>query len=349
MARPPARFLPVRRDWLALGTEEEVLDPDLRIVDAHHHLWDRPGWRYLLDDFLADVHSGHRVVASVYVQCGAMYRRDGAEPMRTIGEVEFANGMAAMGASGLYGTARVCDGIVSYVDLRWPEPALREVLEAQISRGGGRLKGVRQITAWDRNPEAMNPETGTCEDMLRDARFRAGFALLAGYGLRFDAWVFHHQLPDLVDLARAYPGMPIVLDHCGTPLGIAGYEHARAEVFRSWSAHMADLASCANVFIKLGGLGMRAPGLGFTDAALPLTSQALAERMRPIVHTCIERFGASRCMFESNFPVDMASFGYRTCWNAFKRLVGRASKGEKESLFCRTAHDFYGLTDLSLG
>ena len=336
--------LRIRPDWLDLHSEE-VLEPELPIIDAHHHLWDRPGWRYLLDEFLADVNSGHRIAATVYLQCHAMYRKDGPAAMRAVGETEFANGIAAMSASGLYGDTRICDGIVSYADLRLVDD-IERVLDAHAAQGGNRFKGVRQISAWDKNPDAVNPDNLASQGMLSDLRFRTGFATLGSRGLSFDAFLFHTQLQELIDLARAFPSTMIVLNHMGTPLGIAGYESHRAEVLRDWAADMKELSTCENVVVKLGGMGMRPVGLGFADHPAPLSSERLAELMRPCVHTCIEYFGAQRCMFESNFPVDKASYSYRTCWNTFKRLASGASGAEKRSLFHDTAAAVYGLERL---
>lgn len=336
--------LRVRADWLALLCEE-VLEPELPIIDAHHHLWDRPAWRYLLDEFLADINSGHRIAATVYVQCFAMHRKDGLEALRPVGETEFANGIAAMSASGNYGETRICDGIVAYADLRLVDE-IEHVLDAHAAHGSSRFKGVRQISAWDKNPEAVNPDNLASEGMLSDPRFRAGFASLAPRGLSFDAFLFHTQLKELIDLARVFPSTRIVLNHMGTPLGIAGYQNQRAKVFRDWASDMKQLSTCANVVVKLGGLGMRPVGMGFAEHSTPLTSERLAELSRPYVHTCIESFGAQRCMFESNFPVDKASFSYRTCWNTFKRLASGASAAEKQFLFHDTAAAVYGLQGL---
>jgi L-fuconolactonase len=278
--------LRVRADWLALHSEE-VLEPELPIIDAHHHLWDRPAWRYLLDEFLADINSGHRIAATVYVQCFAMHRKDGLEALRPVGETEFANGIAAMSASGNYGETRICDGIVAYADLRLVDE-IEHVLDAHAAHGSSRFKGVRQISAWDKNPEAVNPDNLASEGMLSDPRFRAGFASLAPRGLSFDAFLFHTQLKELIDLARVFPSTRIVLNHMGTPLGIAGYQNQRAKVFRDWASDMKQLSTCENVVVKLGGLGMRPVGMGFAEHSTPLTSERLAELSRPEVDPIIE-------------------------------------------------------------
>ncbi len=337
-------YLDVRPDWLA-ATQEEALEPGLPIVDPHHHLWDRPGWRYLLDDILADIRSGHDIRATVFVQARAMHRADGPEEMKPVGETEFANGVAAMCASGIYGDVRVCAGIVGYADLRLGA-AIRPVLEAHVAAGGGRFRGIRHIATWDPDPAMLNPAYTPAEDMLDSDAFRAGFAQLAPLGLSFDAWLSFLQLPRLTALARAFPATPIVLDHCGGILGIGRYEGKRDEVFAAWSGHMRELASCPNVMVKLGGLGMRLPGFGFEERDRAPSSAELAEAWRPWMESCIGMFGASRCMFESNFPVDKGGFAYANGWNAMKLIAAGASEAEKADLFRRSAARFYRLSGL---
>src|SRR3954465_8516641 len=143
----PSPYLPVRNDWLAWRTEP-ILEPDLPIVDPHHHLWERPGWRYMLDDLLADTNSGHTIVATVFVQCRAMHRAGGPEAFRPVGETEFVNGVAAMRGTGGYGPAEICAGVVGHADLR-RGAAVREVLEAHIRAGGGRFRGIRHSSPGD--------------------------------------------------------------------------------------------------------------------------------------------------------------------------------------------------------
>ncbi|TCZ65899.1 amidohydrolase family protein [Roseicella aquatilis] len=336
-----SHYIPVREDWLARRTEP-ALEPDLPIIDPHHHLWDRPDWRYMLPELLADLGQGHTIVATVFVQCRAFHRAEGPEAMRPVGETEFVNGVAAMSASGQYGPARICDGIVGHANLQLGA-AVREVLEAHLRAGGGRFRGIRHITAWDPDPAIMNPAYTPPKDILYREDFRAGFAQLAPLGLSFDAWLYHPQIPDLTALARAFPETPIVLDHVGGPLGIRFYAGQRDEAFRSWRAAMAELATCPNVRVKLGGLGMRINGFGFEDGAEPPTSDALAAAWKPWIETTIGLFGADRCMFESNFPVDKGSYGYGVFWNACKMLASGASAAEKAALFAGTARRFYRL------
>ena len=338
--------IPVREDWLAT-TREAALDPGQPIIDPHHHLWDQPGWRYLLDELLADLRGGHDVRATVFIQSSrSMLRAEGPEAMRAVGETEFANGVAAMCASGAYGPVRACAGIVGAADLRLGD-AVRPVLEAHLRAGGDRFRGIRHIATWDPDPAMLNPAYQPAEDMLDSPGFRAGFAHLAALGLGFDAWLYFHQIPRLVALARAFPEVPIVLDHCGGVLGIGRYAGRRDEVFAAWSANLRELAGCPNVMVKLGGLGMRLPGFGFEARDRAPTSAELAEAWRPWMERCIEAFGASRCMFESNFPVDKGGYGYAIGWNAMKRIAASAGAGERADLFWRSAARFYRLPELA--
>lgn len=336
-------YLPIREDWLAT-TAEEALDPGQPIIDAHHHLWDRPGWRYLLDEMLADLRSGHDIRATVHVQARSMHRADGPPALAPVGETEFVNGIAAMSASGQYGGARIAAGIVGFADLRLGA-AVRAVLEAHIAAGGGRFRGIRHIATWDPDPVTLNPANAAPEDMMDSAAFRAGFAELGGLGLSYDAWIHFHQIPRLTALARAFPETPIVLNHCGGVLGIGRY--ARETTFPLWHAAIRDLATCPNVMVKLGGLGMRLPGFGFEHRDRAPASVELAEAWKPWMTTLIETFGAARCMFESNFPVDKGGFAYGIGWNAMKRLAAGASEAEKADLFWRSAARFYRLPDLA--
>ena len=335
-------YLPVRPDWLALRVEDAI-DPGIPIIDAHHHLWDRPDWRYLFDEYRADIDaSGHNVTASVFVQCQAMYRAEGPADLRVVGETEFVNGVAAMSASGLYGPARLCAGIVGHADLRQGD-GVQAVLEAHIAAGGGRFRGIRHITVWDADTTLMNPLSAGPPGVLGDPAFRAGFAQLAPLGLSFDAWLFHPQLPELTDLARAFPDTTIVLDHLSGILGIGGYAGRRDEVFSDWSGSVRELARGANLVGKLRGLGLRINGFGFETGAAPPSSEALARAWRPYIETCIDAFGPQRCMFESNFPVDKGSYGYGLVWNAFKRLAKAATRDERAALFNETAARVYRL------
>jgi L-fuconolactonase len=344
---------------------EPILEPELPIVDAHHHLWLLPEStlsaieahdsiiarklapvfrarsRYLLDEYLADIDSGHNVCASVFVDAHAMYRIAGPEALRSVGEVEFVNGMAAMCASGLFGQARLCAGIVGGVDLRLGD-AIEEILVAHVQAGGGRYRGVRSPIVHDEDSGMLYGGAGAAH-VLSDSEFRRGFQRLHQFGLSFDAWLLEPQLPDLIELARAFPDTQIVLNHVGAPVGIGRYAGQRQARFPLWRERVCTLARCSNVAVKLGGLGIPFGGFDSYLSNTPFTSAQLADEWRPYIETCIEAFGVRRCMFESNFPVDAAAGSYSVVWNAFKRLAAGASQDEKTALFSGTAARIYRL------
>ncbi|MDP1867298.1 MAG: amidohydrolase family protein [Bradyrhizobium sp.] len=330
-----------REDWLA-QTTEEVIDPARPIVDPHHHLWDRGGQRYMLEEMAADIASGHNIVATVYVDCRSMYRASGPEALRPVGEVEFANGVAAMSASGGYGPAQINAGIVSHVNLLLGDGA-KPVLEAEIAAGGGRFRGIRHSSAWDAEFEVAGMYAKRPKGLLLDASFRQGFACLAPLNLSFDAWLFHPQIGELVDLARAFPDTRIVLDHCGGLVGIGRFAGKREETFVTWKASIEEIAKCPNVAVKLGGLAMRLLGYDFHERAMPPSSEQAAAAWRPYIETCIEAFGPNRAMFESNFPPDKGQCSYQVIFNAFKRIAAQYSEAERTALFSNTATDFYRL------
>jgi len=336
---PPHHF--IDDAWLALR-DEPVLDAGQPIVDPHHHLWDRPHHRYLLPEILADLNTGHQVRGTVFVECSSMYRADGDPRFASVGEVEFVNGIGAMSASGVYGPTRVCAGIVGKVDLRLGSFA-QEVLEACVARAPDRFRGIRHMAAWDASPQVSSLLRPPPKDMLLDPALREGYAVLGRMDLSFDAWVYHPQLPQLVALIDAVPGTPVVLNHLGGRAGLGPYAGRGDEVFQAWKASIQALARRPNVTVKLGGIGMRLGGFDFHERALPPTSEELAQAWGPYVQTCIEAFGPSRAMFESNFPVDKSCCTYRVMWNAFKRMAEGFSESEKADLFAGSAVRAYRL------
>jgi predicted TIM-barrel fold metal-dependent hydrolase len=332
-------------DWLA-QTVETPLEPDLPICDPHHHLWDRqPGRvapRYLLDEILDDVGAGHNIVSTVFIECGAMFKPDGPEALRAVGETEFVNGVAAMSASGLYGKTRVAAGIIGTADLRRGD-AVADVLDAQIAAGGGRFRGIRRAGAWDAAPTVPSHRTQPGPGLFLRDDFRAGFAQLAPRRLTFEAWCYHRQISDVTGLARAFPATTIILNHFGGPLGVGPYAGRADEVYAQWRTSIGELATCPNVVVKLGGINMEMNGFGWHERSRPPGSQELAEATRRYYELTIEKFGADRCMFESNFPVDKASCSYTVLWNSFKRLTSKYSVAEKAALFHDTATRVYRL------
>jgi predicted TIM-barrel fold metal-dependent hydrolase len=330
---------------------EPIIEPDLPIVDAHHHLWVlgdsffsrieagkddasrrasrmmRGYARYMLDEYLSDVRTGHNVRASIYMEADPMrpmYRSEGAEEKRSLGEVEFANGMAAVAASEYGGGIKVASGIVGYVDLNLGERQVEELLDAHQQAAIDRYRGIRRST-----PSSKLPH------VLLDAQFRRGFKCLSRRGLSFDALVFTQELPELLDLARAFSETAIIVDHFGW-VGEGGNLNA-------WRESIRHLALCPNVTMKLGGLGM-STGLKTAERSARATSIQLAQRWRPYFDACVESFGADRCMLESNFPIDSPACSYPVLWNAFKRLAAGASAAEKRTLFSATACRVYRIT-----
>jgi predicted TIM-barrel fold metal-dependent hydrolase len=333
------------QSWLA-QTVEAPLEPELPICDPHHHLWDqltaRIQPRYLIDEIVADVSSGHNIVSTVFIECGAMFKTDGPEALRPVGETEFVNGIAAMSASGLYGTTRIAAGIIGTAQLRLGD-AVGAVLDTQIAAGGGRFRGIRLGAAWDPNDSVPSHRTKPGPGLLLRDDFRAGFAQLAPRKLTFEAWLYHHQIPDVTSLARAFPGTTIILNHFGGPLGIGPYAGRTDEVYAEWRKSIGELATCPNVVAKLGGINMEINGFGWHERSRPPGSQELADATRRYYEFTIETFGVDRCMFESNFPVDKASCSYTVLWNSFKRLTSGYSATEKAKLFHDTAARVYRL------
>ena len=332
-------------DWLALTTEE-ALEPELPICDPHHHLWefraDQPEPRYLLDDILADTNSGHNIVSTVFIECGAMYKADGPEALKPVGETEFVNGIAAMSASGQYGPTRVAAGIVGHANLALGD-AVAPVLEAQIEAGGGRFRGIRHSVPWDASDDVPVIRGKRPPHLLIDDTYRAGFAHLARHNLTYEAWLYHPQIPELTDLARTFPDTTIILNHFGGVLGIGPYAGRRDEIFATWQADIAELAACPNVVAKLGGLNMEINGFAWHEKPRPPSSAELMAATRPYYEYALEQFGVDRCLFESNFPVDKLTCGYGVLWNSFKRLAADYSADEKAALFHDTATRIYRL------
>lgn len=339
----------------------DIIDPARPIIDPHHHLWDlrtvlarpqpdHPFARavarsplYLLPQLLGDFGAGHNIVASVFVECGAYYRAGAPAALRPVGETEFVNGVAAMSASGMYGSARACAGIVAHADLTLGTE-VRAVLAAHRAAAPERLRGIRHSVAHDRDPAVLSYLQSPRAGLLAEPAFRAGLAEVAAAGLSYDVWLLAHQLADLVAMAQALPQLTIICDHLGTPLGIGRHAGQRDHDFTDWAASMRALANCPNVVMKLGGLAMPFGGFASFMAEPMATAQMLADEWRPWIETAISLFGASRCMFESNFPVDFGTCDYATLWNAFKLIAASASDDEKTALFSGTAARVYRIS-----
>ncbi len=331
-------------DWHAL-TQEPILEPDIPICDPHHHFWDFrteriPYQRYLLHELAADINSGHNVRSTVFVEARSMYRSGGPEEMRPVGEVEFVQGLAAASASGLYGPGQAAAAIVGHANLNLGE-RVAPVLEALQAASPNRFRGIRHSVTWDPNPAVENTAAHKMEGQLASSNFRAGAQVLAGMGLSLEGWMFFTQLPELADFARAVPDLTIILNHIGGLLKDGPYANRDEEVMSTWRNGIAAVATCPNINMKLGGIGMPRTGFDWHTRATPIGSEELAESMSPYMDYCIEQFGPDRCMFESNFPVDKVSFSYQVMYNAFKRLSKGYTAAERQAMFHDTAARVY--------
>ncbi len=325
--------------WLA-QVSEDVIDPDREIVDPHHHLWTRPEWNYELAELWSDTGAGHNVVQTVFLECGSAYDLDAPEHLQPVGETRYVAGFAE--ASTADPAQATIAAIVSRADLRHPE--LDAVLDAHDAAGKGLFRGIRHAGARDPHPEALTIPGRAPEGLYADPDFRAGVARLGERGYSYDTWHYHHQNAAFCELARAVPDTTMVLDHFGTPLGVGPYADKREEIFSAWQKDIEAIAACPNVVAKLGGLAMPDNGFGWHQRDLPPTSDEFVEAQARYYHHAIECFGADRCMFESNFPVDRLSLGYVVLWNGLKKIAGRYSEAEQAAMFSGTARRVYRLT-----
>jgi predicted TIM-barrel fold metal-dependent hydrolase len=327
---------PEHAAWLDLVREDALL-PELPICDPHHHLWDHPKERYLVEELHQDTGAGHNVTTTVFVDCMSGYRGDGPVELQPVGETEFALGQArASEASGA-----VIGAIVSYADLRLGA-AVEEVLAAHVAAGDGRFRGIRHATSHDDDPSIRGNHVGSPAGLMGTPAFREGMGVLATMGLSFDAWLYHPQIGELTAAARAVPDVVIILDHLGGPLGIGPYRD-RAATLEDWRTSMAEVATCDNVFLKLGGIGMPDYGIAWHKRERPPTSAELADAWGDEIRFAIDTFGPSRCMFESNFPVDRKGCSYPVLWNSFKKMAEDYTPAEQRWLFHDSAATAYRL------
>ena len=329
--------------WQQQAPPEPVLEPDLAIIDPHHHLWDLRTFEakphvsfeqkvYLCEDISNDIESaGHNVVQTVFAQCGAFYRADGPEPMRCVGETEFAHGIAAMSRSGIYGPTRLCTGIFGTADFRLGS-AVEEVLQEHMT-ASPYFRGIRSEFPSDLNQEFLD-----------------GFAMLAKHELSFDNYSpDFERLPTLSKLASRFPSVTIIVDHLGGKID----PDAKADTITSWQRAIDAVAACPNVVMKAGGAQQRVgpwePAFHMHKRTTPIGSEELCELLFPYYAYAIEKFGPDRCMFESNFPVDKECVSYRTLWNTFKQIAAKVglSKDEKTDIFSGTAARTYRLSGLA--
>ena len=328
----------LRHDWLA-QVREDIIDPDREIVDPHHHLWQRGGAVYEMDELWADTEAGHNVVQTVFLECRSYYDMDAAPHLQPVGETAHVAGFARNAAQ--HPDRAQIAGIISFADLR--DPMLAEVLDAHRVAGQGLFCGIRQSGARDSEPQYLCIPGRGDDGLYADPAFRAGMAELGARGLTYDTWHYHHQTDQFLALARAVPDTVMVLNHFSTPLGIGRFAGQRAQIFDRWKDDMAALADCPNVRVKLGGMAMVDNGWGWHQATRPPTSDEFVAAQGDWYHHMIACFGADRCMFESNFPVDRASISYPVLWNGLKKIAAGYSKEDQLRMFAGTARTVYRL------
>jgi len=321
---------------------EDIIDPDRRIVDPHHHLFEgRATNTYRLEDLWADTGSGHRVEKTVFIDCGLAYRPDGPGHLRPVGETEYVAKVAKASAQGAEGQARIA-GIVPHADLALGSD-VEAVLEAHEAAGEGLFKGIR-----DAGPRPVDPRVPLLpgrpiENIYGDSSFRQGVEILGRMGLTYETYHLHYQNRDFAELASAVPNTAMILDHFGTPMGVSPFAGRREEVFEYWKEDIAEIARRENVCAKLGGMAMPVNGYGWDQRDKPPTSDEFVAAQTPYYLHTIECFGPDRCMFESNFPVDKYSISYHVLWNGLKKIVQDFSEDEKDAMFSGTASRVYRL------
>ena len=325
--------------WLD-QVKEDIIDPDLPIVDPHHHLWTRNAQVYEVEQLLADTRSGHNVIKTVYMECGSRYREEGPDHMKAVAETEFVVKQAERARE--LGGSRIA-GIVSHADLRLGEDVV-EVLEAHEEAGSGLFRGIRHAGAWMEEPFPFGKSARDgAEDLYDRSDFRTGVKVLGRLGLTYDTYHYHNRNKDYARLARSVPDTQLVFNHFGTPVGVGHYADKRQEVFDRWIEDIAEIAECDNVVAKIGGLAMPVNGFGWDVRDTPASSDEFVEAQRPYFLHAIECFGIERCMMESNFPVDRNSLSYHVLFNGLKKIVLDFSDDEKHQLFRRTAERVYNI------
>ena len=341
----------VNLEWLR-RVVEEVIDPSQRIIDPHHHLWqkttgDTPNVRrhrlynYMLEEFWEDTSSGHNVTDSVYIECSEFFWNSKDEHFNPLGETEYIKNLSQISCKNTEKTS--ISGIIGHANLLLGKNA-NEILDRHVEIGGNLFKGIRHAGSWDSNTDINNSHHNPPRDMYLINEFLEGIKLLSAKELVFEAWQYHHQLPQVTNLARKNPDLIIVLNHFSGPLGVGPYATKKDEVYRNWKKDLKALARCENVFAKLGGLAMPINGFNFEKNLSPPTSDDFMSLQRQFYLTTIDFFGPQRCIFESNFPVDKSSISYQVLWNAYKKLVKDFSEAEKDHLFYKTASDVYNIS-----
>jgi len=317
---------------------EEILFPDLPIIDPHVHMWNRGGFDYFAPELLADVHDGHRVEKTIYVECHMGYNTDPREALQPVGETEYVMEQVKQAGSSDHDLAA---GILGCANLMLGAE-VRPVLEAHVAAGQGRFRGVRAHVAYHPDPAVGYPDLPRYPktNVMRTGEFLAGARCLADLGLVLDIWALHTQLDDIATFAAKIPDLPIMIDHCGGPIGIGPYVHQRETVFADWSEALRRAAAIPNLHVKISGLGMARLGFSGDPAK---TSDELVTKWKPYVRACLDAFGPARTIFASNFPVDRVASSYRVLLNAYKKVLADLPAADLAAVFGGNARCFYKL------
>lgn len=324
---------------------EEAVEPEIPIIDPHLHIFgsDQDRQYYRLADFWRDRAGGQNVVKTVYVEAyRSGWKTTGPEHLRAVGEVETIINQTRAPIITEHGHCEFAAGIVGSIDLT-QGAAVVESLDALVAAGEGRLRGVRQVAAFDDGLVGSFIKELPPRRLMQDIQFRNGFSWLQKYELSFDVWIYHHQLDELIALVDDFPETKFILNHLGGLIGVGPYKVNRGDTFANWKINLRRLAERPNVYVKVGGMGMPVFGFNFEHRPRPATSQELATMWEPLIETCLASFGPRRCMFESNFPVDRQSAGYTQIWNAFKFATVTMSLSERHEMFYGTASRAYRL------
>ena len=325
-------------EWLR-QVKENIVEPEMPIIDPHHHLWDDRGSTYLVEELQADTGSGHKVVKTVYMECGWAYKEDGPKHLRVVGEtkavVEQAKKSRETGGA-------VISAIVSRADLRLGEELI-EVLDAHQEASDGLFRGIRHAGARAEHPEALTIPGGAPKGLFEDTDFLSGVKVLGRNGYTYDTWHYHYQNREFLEMVKKIPDTKIILDHFGTPLGVGPYANKKEEIFHQWRLDIKEISKIDNVFIKIGGMAMPDNGYGWNLRDKPATSDEFVEAQSRYYLHAIDCFGPERCMMESNFPVDRMSLSYHVLYNGLKKIVQDFSDDEKNHMFYKTAESVYSV------
>ena len=331
-------------EWIA-QIREEIINPELPIIDPHHHLWNGDNqlagsFPYLIENLNEDTFSGHNIVGTIFMECAQGYYLDGEEKYKPVGETEFVINLIK-DSEKLSKSTNIM-GIIGFADLMLGHE-VKDVLNTHLSKGEGLFRGIRHAAGWDKNNEIHNSHSNPIENIYHNKSFMKGAEELINLKLTFDAWHYHHQINDLSIFAKKYPELTIIHDHFGGPLGVGPYEGKKEEIFKKWKDDISLLSESKNVYAKLGGLAMPVNGWNFHKQNKPASSDQIVDMHHEYYLHTINCFGVERCMFESNFPVDRRSVSYHVIWNAFKKMVLGYSDEDKNKLFFKNAKDVYGV------